>query len=338
MLEDPGADEATAARSVLSVIMGMPVEGDGRLRRRRRPAGLRPRPTPARSPAPGRRPRERPPRPRDRSRPSCGRPSTRPGTAGTASAATAPPSAHLSWVRERAALVNGIADSTMTHDEAWQFLALGRCLERADMTARLSPPAACRTAERPWSTVLRAAVRSRRSCAPTAACSATTGPPRSSCSTGSSRARCSSRCPRPSAGSRPSTRAPTGSGVPDEARRRLGRIRTELEYRPPPTSWPTCPRRCSGVQGAVHGRSDAIARRYFQAGTVRPGPRRGDRRAALAHRPHDLDRLRRPGDRVVQRAADDPAHRARPDHAREPAPDPADDRGATSTATTGAPT
>ncbi len=41
------------------------------------------------------------------------------------------------WVRERAALINGTADATMTRDEGWQFLMLGRCVERADMTSRL---------------------------------------------------------------------------------------------------------------------------------------------------------------------------------------------------------
>ena len=41
------------------------------------------------------------------------------------------------WVRERAAVVGGIADTTMSRDAGYQFLALGRSLERADMTARL---------------------------------------------------------------------------------------------------------------------------------------------------------------------------------------------------------
>ena len=41
------------------------------------------------------------------------------------------------WVRERAALINGTADATMTRDEGWHFLMLGRCVERADMTSRL---------------------------------------------------------------------------------------------------------------------------------------------------------------------------------------------------------
>jgi uncharacterized alpha-E superfamily protein len=41
------------------------------------------------------------------------------------------------WVRERTSLMAGVADGTMSRDEGWHFLVLGRSLERADMTARL---------------------------------------------------------------------------------------------------------------------------------------------------------------------------------------------------------
>ncbi len=41
------------------------------------------------------------------------------------------------WVKERAAMLAGLADSTLTRDEGWSFLVLGRNLERVDMTARL---------------------------------------------------------------------------------------------------------------------------------------------------------------------------------------------------------
>ena len=44
---------------------------------------------------------------------------------------------YLRFIRERAALFFGLADSTMSHDDAWRFLILGRSLERVDMTARL---------------------------------------------------------------------------------------------------------------------------------------------------------------------------------------------------------
>jgi uncharacterized alpha-E superfamily protein len=41
------------------------------------------------------------------------------------------------WVRDRVAQINGTADATMMRDESWQFLMLGRYVERADMTSRL---------------------------------------------------------------------------------------------------------------------------------------------------------------------------------------------------------
>jgi len=47
------------------------------------------------------------------------------------------PHVFLRFIRDRAALFFGLADSTMSHDDAWRFLILGRSLERADMTARL---------------------------------------------------------------------------------------------------------------------------------------------------------------------------------------------------------
>ncbi|MGH9121182.1 MAG: alpha-E domain-containing protein, partial [Acidimicrobiales bacterium] len=45
--------------------------------------------------------------------------------------------AFFRWVKERAAVVSGLADSTMSRDDGWRFLVLGRSVERVDMTARL---------------------------------------------------------------------------------------------------------------------------------------------------------------------------------------------------------
>ncbi|MFC3500073.1 alpha-E domain-containing protein [Micromonospora krabiensis] len=45
--------------------------------------------------------------------------------------------AFFRWIRERCTLLAGLADATMSHDEGWLFLVLGRNLERVDMTARL---------------------------------------------------------------------------------------------------------------------------------------------------------------------------------------------------------
>ena len=61
------------------------------------------------------------------------------------------------WVRERAAMINGTADATMTRDEGWQFLMLGRCIERADMTSRLVASSAMSSGSgEQWTSTLRA--------------------------------------------------------------------------------------------------------------------------------------------------------------------------------------
>jgi uncharacterized alpha-E superfamily protein len=41
------------------------------------------------------------------------------------------------WVRDRTAAFHGVVDSTMSRDDGYRFLVLGRSLERADMTARM---------------------------------------------------------------------------------------------------------------------------------------------------------------------------------------------------------
>ncbi|MEV0730802.1 MULTISPECIES: alpha-E domain-containing protein [Polymorphospora] len=45
--------------------------------------------------------------------------------------------AFFRWVRERCSVMAGLTDATMSRDEGWHFLVLGRSVERVDMTARL---------------------------------------------------------------------------------------------------------------------------------------------------------------------------------------------------------
>ncbi|MEO7060834.1 MAG: alpha-E domain-containing protein [Lapillicoccus sp.] len=60
-------------------------------------------------------------------------------------------------VCERVAMISGMADGTMSHDESWQFLVLGRNIERVDMTARLLSNATLSAgASTAWATTLRA--------------------------------------------------------------------------------------------------------------------------------------------------------------------------------------
>jgi uncharacterized alpha-E superfamily protein len=53
-----------------------------------------------------------------------------------ARARDAGPTSFFNFVKERAALMSGLADGTMSHDDGWRFVVLGRSIERADMTAR----------------------------------------------------------------------------------------------------------------------------------------------------------------------------------------------------------
>ena len=60
------------------------------------------------------------------------------------------------WARERVAVVGGIADATMSRDQSWHFLLLGRSLERVDMTARMLASEDLRGSSGPaWALVLR---------------------------------------------------------------------------------------------------------------------------------------------------------------------------------------
>jgi uncharacterized alpha-E superfamily protein len=47
------------------------------------------------------------------------------------------PHTYLRWVGERCAIAAGLIGEVMSHDDGWHFLAVGRALERADMTIRL---------------------------------------------------------------------------------------------------------------------------------------------------------------------------------------------------------
>jgi uncharacterized alpha-E superfamily protein len=47
------------------------------------------------------------------------------------------PHTYFAWVRERSAVVWGLSGATTSRDDTWQFMDLGRSIERADMIARL---------------------------------------------------------------------------------------------------------------------------------------------------------------------------------------------------------
>lgn len=68
------------------------------------------------------------------------------------------PHEFLGFIEERAAMFAGLADSTLSRDDGYRFLLLGRSVERIDMTVRLL---LARAGDRPsspaWVTVLRSA-------------------------------------------------------------------------------------------------------------------------------------------------------------------------------------
>ncbi|MGH3425191.1 MAG: alpha-E domain-containing protein, partial [Nocardioidaceae bacterium] len=170
----------------------------------------------------------------------------------------------FSWTRQRAAIIAGIADSTMSRDQSWQFLVLGRSIERVDMTARLLSTAALSNGPKvAWPTTLRACgayeafLRTYRGLEadqdaaefllldrlfPRSVVSALTRSERSLENL-------------ESAGRR--------AGFSNEALRMLGRARAELEYRPLSDIVFDLPVEMERLQRSCSAATDAISNRYF---------------------------------------------------------------------------
>lgn len=166
------------------------------------------------------------------------------------------------WVRDRAAQINGIAEATMTRDEGYQFLVLGRSIERADMTSRLVATAAL-TSGAAWGTSLRACgayeaflrtykgLETERGAAEFLLLDRLF--PRSVVFGLSRAERCLEALE--SAGSR--------AGVQNEAQRLIGRTRAELEYRSLSDIVADLPAEMERLQRTCALATDAITRRYF---------------------------------------------------------------------------
>jgi uncharacterized alpha-E superfamily protein len=182
------------------------------------------------------------------------------------------PAPFFSYVRQRSAMLSGYVASTISRDAGYDFLALGRSLERADMTARLLAAAVSTpTQGEDWVTLLRA-------------CSAHEAYlrtyqrgievrlvlefllldrlfPRSvlhALAVGEDAlARLDPAAER------------TGRGDPaHEARRLIGRVRTDLEFLPPERMLDGLPERLHRIQRGVSDVSEAVARRYFAGSAV----------------------------------------------------------------------
>ena len=167
------------------------------------------------------------------------------------------------WVRERAALVAGIADATMSRDDAWRYLVLGRSLERADMTARLVATSTIAGTVPSWTTLLRSCgayesyVRTYRGMASDERAAEFLLLdrlfPRSVLHALAQAEECLEEL----------APAVDRVGVSDTGRRLLGRARTSLEYRSLAEVMEDLPEEMEKVQRACSAASDAVARRYF---------------------------------------------------------------------------
>ncbi len=179
-------------------------------------------------------------------------------------------SRHLAWTRERAALIRGVADSTMGHDEAWDFLVLGRYLERADMTARMVATGTLPLSGMSWTNVLAACggvqayAHSRRGVVDDEKLAAflvlDRHFPRSVVYNLRQAEATLRRLSPDSASDR--------MGVSDEARRELARVRTALEYRPLEEVLAGLGDDMQHVQEAVTAAATEVARRYFPTGAT----------------------------------------------------------------------
>lgn len=174
------------------------------------------------------------------------------------------PHVYLRYIRERAALFFGLADSTMSQDDAWHFLILGRSLERADMTARLLLARLAAPDDVGWPVLLRA-------CGAHESFIRTHGwatePervvefllldrlfPRSVVHALATAEECLAAL----------NPGPVRAGVDDPARRPVGRLRNRLEYADPKQLPDQLPELLCALQETCVQADEAIARQYFQ--------------------------------------------------------------------------
>jgi len=180
------------------------------------------------------------------------------------------PASAFRHVRERCAVISGTADQTMSHDEGWLFLALGRSIERVDMTARLISTAHITSGtQSSWNNVLRG-------------CGAHHAFVRSyggvTTDTDAAEFVLLDRLfPRSVVHSLAAAEAAlaelnlaTGrrAGYEDESTRLLGTARSALEYRAPGRILEDLPARMTELQRTCNLASEAITERYFSGSTA----------------------------------------------------------------------
>ena len=175
------------------------------------------------------------------------------------------PSGFFRYVKERAAIMAGLADATLSRDDGWRFFVLGRSLERVDMTCRLLSARFGEGAGSPgWVTLLRscsaheAYLRTYRRAVDASLVAEFLLLDRLFPRSVYFALALAERCLAELA-------PPTGrAGVDDEARRILGRARTDLEYRRVGDLLGDLPTHLSDLEDACSEASTAIAGRYFR--------------------------------------------------------------------------
>jgi len=167
-------------------------------------------------------------------------------------------------VRERAAVVSGLMEGTMPRDDGWRFLVLGRSLERVDMTARLLwARAGQHNVSAGWVGLLKscsaheAYLRTYRSAVEAERVVEFLVLdrlfPRSVYAALVQAETCLAELD-PTAGR---------TGVDDQARRLLGRARTDLEFRVADDLLVDLPALLDSLQQTCSQVGDAVSRRYF---------------------------------------------------------------------------
>ncbi len=179
------------------------------------------------------------------------------------------PHGFFGWVKERSAILAGLSDSTMSRDESWRFLVLGRSLERVDMTARLlSARYGDGWGEMGWVTTLRtcsayeAYVRTYQGAADASSAAEFLILDRLFSRSIYFSLRTAESCLaelEPSAGR---------VGVDDGARRHLGQARAQLEFTSAVDLVADLPGRLAHVQKRCWDASGAISERFFRPAAI----------------------------------------------------------------------
>ncbi|WP_228002306.1 alpha-E domain-containing protein [Nocardia australiensis] len=171
------------------------------------------------------------------------------------------------YIKDRTAMFAGLSDSTLSRDDGYRFLLLGRSIERVDMTVRLLlSRAGDRTSSPAWVTVLRSAgahdtyLRTHRGALDANLVAEFILLDRLFPRSVFHSVRVAETC-LAELDQRPNSRV----GARHEAQRLLGRARSELEFLPPGVLLEDLQTRLLSLQTTCREVSEAIALQYFHA-------------------------------------------------------------------------